>query len=74
MRPRQVLECKEGRISDVQDVLDDVPPGQGEVGQLDVERGAGCSLRLLPPMKHLNHTNYFRPQVFVNLIYILCRF
>ena len=33
-------EGEEGSVSDVEDVFDDVPPGQGQVGQLDVEGGA----------------------------------
>ena len=47
-------EGEEGSVSDVEDVFDDVPPGQGQVGQLDVEGGARRPLRLFPPVEHLD--------------------
>ena len=57
-----VLECEQWSFSGIENVVDDIPPGQGEVGEVDLEGDAPGPSCLLPPVEHLGRkTSRKRP-------------
>ena len=52
-RLKDDLESEHWRFSGVEDTVDDSPPGEGDVGEVDAERNAVSSLPLLPVMQNL---------------------
>ena len=47
------LKRKKRTVPDIQDILDNMPPGQRQVGQVDLQGDTACTLGLLPTVVDL---------------------